>query len=90
MLRNVEVIDEDEVDTNVINVGCRVKVLHLDFNEEAEYSIVGSAEADPAEQKISNESPLGKALLGHKIEETVEFEAPNGILQVKILDITKL
>jgi transcription elongation factor GreA len=87
MLRNAEVIDEDGISTDVINLGNRVLILDLEFNEEVQYLLVGSAEADPAKGKISNESPLGAALLGRKAEETVEVEAPDGVIRYKILSI---
>jgi len=87
MLRNAEVIDEEELDKNSINVGNRVRVLDVEFNEELEYVIVGSAEADPANSRISNESPLGHALLGHIAGDTVSVDAPDGIIEYKILEI---
>jgi transcription elongation factor GreA len=87
MLRNAEVIDEEELDKNSINVGNRVRVLDVEFNEELEYVIVGSAEADPANSRISNESPLGHALLGHIAGDTVSVDAPDGMIEYKILEI---
>lgn len=87
MFRNAEVIDEDELNTGKVNLGNRVKLWDEEFEEEVEYTIVGPAEADPASFKISNESPLGIALIGHSIGDIVENNAPDGILKFKILDI---
>ena len=88
-LRNVKVIDEDEIDTKTVQIGNTVQVLDMEYNEEVEYTIVGSTEVDLANNKISNESPIGKALLGRKKNEVVEVDAPAGILSFKILKITK-
>ncbi|ACV57271.1 MULTISPECIES: transcription elongation factor GreA [Alicyclobacillus] len=88
-LRNARVINEDEVDTNVVSIGSTVKVLDLDLDEEVEYTIVGSAEANPAENKISNESPVGKALLGKQIGSIVEVNVPAGVIKFKILEIKR-
>lgn len=87
MLRNAEVIDEEEIGTGHVNIGNKVKLYDEEFEEDIEYSLVGSAEADPSIGKISNESPLGVALLGHMIGETIEVDAPDGILKYKILEI---
>ncbi len=89
ILKNAEVLKDDEVDTDSVNIGCSVKVLDLDESEEIEYKLVGSTEAKILEGKISNESPVGKALLGHKIGDAVEIEAPGGTFSYKILDIWK-
>ncbi len=89
MLKNVEIIDEDGVGTDVVSVGSKVNVKDLDDGEEAEYHIVGSTEADPIKGKISDESPLGSALLGHKRGEVVVVEAPMGKLEYEILNISK-
>ena len=88
-LRHAKIIDEKEIDTDTVQVGNTVKVLDIEFDEEIEYTIVGSTEVDLAENKISNESPLGAALLGAKKKQTVEVNAPVGIMKYKILDITK-
>ena len=85
-LRNVVVI-EGEVSTDVVNVGTTVRVLYLDEGEEEEFSIVGARESDPMNNKISNESPVGAAMLGHKAGETVTVEAPDGPYELKILEI---
>lgn len=88
-LRNVKIIDEDEIDTKTVQVGNTVQVLDMEYDEKINYTIVGSTEADLLENKISNESPIGKALLGRKKNEIVEVEAPAGVLSFKILKITK-
>ena len=89
MLKNVEIIDEDGIDTGVVSVGAKVNVKDVDDGEEAEYLIVGSTEADPMKGKISDESPLGSALLGHKIGEIIVVEAPMGKIEYEILNISK-
>lgn len=89
MLKNAKVIDEDEIDLNIVSVGTRVKVYDEEFEEELEYSIVGSTEADPDQNKISDESPVGRALIGRKIGEIVDVETPGGTIQFKILSIDK-
>ncbi len=89
MTRVAVIIDEDNVDLDVVTIGSVVKIFDYDFDEEIEYTIVGSAEADPYSFKISNESPVGKALLGRKKGEEVEVTVPDGIIKIKILDITR-
>ena len=89
MLRNADVIDDEEVRSDIISIGCTVTLLDLEFEEEMEYSIVGSAEADPLKGKISNESPVGMALLGHKIGQEVSIEVPSGVVTYKVLKISK-
>lgn len=86
-LRNAKVIDESEITTDKVSVGSKVKVIDLEFDEEMEYIIVGSAEADPYEGKISNESPLGSALIGGKKDEIVKVTVPDGVIEYKILNI---
>ena len=88
-MKNVEVVDEDEVDLDTVSVGCRVRVYDAEFDEELEYSIVGSTEADSLNYKISNESPVGAALIGRKVGETVEVETQAGVLIFKILEIQR-
>lgn len=88
-LRYAKIIDESEIDTTIVQVGNTVKVLDIEFNEEAEYTIVGSTEVDLSQNKISNESPIGAALLGAKKGQTVEFKIPAGIAKYKILSIKK-
>jgi transcription elongation factor GreA len=86
-LTAARVIEKDEITSDVVSIGSRVKLKDMDANETVEYHIVGSAEANPAEKKLSNESPVGKAILGHKKGEVVEVAAPRGALKFKILDI---
>jgi transcription elongation factor GreA len=86
-LVNARVIDTGDVDTSVVSLGSKVRLKDVDANETIEYHIVGSAEANPAEQKLSNESPVGKAIMGRKKGETVEVSAPRGALKFKIMDI---
>ncbi len=89
MLKNAVVIDESEIDLDRVGLGTKVKVLDVEFDEEIEYNIVGSTEADPDQQKISDESPVGKALMGRKVGETVSVETPGGVIDFKILEISK-
>ncbi|MDI3310111.1 MAG: transcription elongation factor GreA [Thermoanaerobacterium sp.] len=89
MLRNAQVIDEEDIAIDKVSVGCTVKVYDEDFKEEAEYTIVGSTETDPMNNKISDESPIGKALLGKKVGDTVSVEVPAGIIKLKVLEIHK-
>lgn len=89
MLKNAVVVDESELPNDVVSVGSKVKVKDYEFDEEVEYSIVGSAEADPMNLKISNESPVGKALLGKKIGDIVEVAVPDGINKFEILGISR-
>ena len=88
-VRNAKIIDESEIDTKTVQIGNLVKLLDIEFDEEVEYTIVGSTEVDLTENKISNESPIGKALLGRKKGETVDVDAPQGVIQFKILAIKK-
>ncbi len=88
-LRNVKIIDGDEIDNKIVQVGNKVQVLDMEYDEKVEYTIVGSTEVDIAENKISNESPIGAALLGKKKNDVVDAETPGGILQFKILKISK-
>lgn len=87
LLKNVEVIDEDEVDISSINVGCKVRLYDVEFEEEIDYAIVGSTEADPLRNKISNESPVGGALMGRKVGDVAEVNTPAGLLSFKVLEI---
>ncbi len=89
MLKNARVIDEDDVDTNVVSLGCKVTVYDEEFDENIEYYIVGSLEADPLKFKISNESPVGAALVGKKAGETVIVDVPAGKIKLKIVKIDK-
>jgi transcription elongation factor GreA len=89
MLKNVKLIDDDEINTESVNVGSKVTVLDVEFNEEMAYLIVGSTEADPDENRISDESPVGTALLNHRVGETVMADTPSGSIELKILAIAK-
>ena len=89
MLRNAKVISNDDVDTDVVSIGSTVKLRDTEFNDIVEYTIVGSAESNPEENKISNESPVGKAILGKTKGSTVEVNVPAGTIVYEILDIKK-
>lgn len=89
MLRNARVIDEGDVHTDVVSVGSTVILKDLEFGDEISYTIVGSAEADPSANKISNESPVGKAILGQKTGDIIEVTVPVGKLQYQIMGISK-
>ena len=88
-VRHAKIIDAKDIDTETVQIGNTVKVLDIEFNEEVEYTIVGSTEVNLVENKISNESPIGKALLGRKKGEVVDVDAPDGIIKFKILAIKK-
>lgn len=88
-IRYARIIDESEIDTKTVQVGNKVKILDIEYNEEMEYTIVGSTEVDLAQKKISNESPIGSALLGAKKGEVVKAETPGGEVEYKILEIKK-
>lgn len=90
ILKNAEVIVGDDVDVQKINVGCQVKLFDYEYNEEVEYMIVGSSEANSLKKKISNESPIGSALIGKTINEVVEVETLSGVLKFKVLDIKRV
>ncbi|HGS9691769.1 TPA: transcription elongation factor GreA [Clostridioides difficile] len=89
MVRKAVIIDESKIDLNVVTIGSIVKVKDLEFDEEVEYTIVGSTEADPYDGKISNESPVGKALLGRAAKEVVEVQVPDGVAKFEILEIRR-
>ena len=89
MLKDVKIIDEHELSTEVVYVGSKVKVKDREYNEILDYKIVGPSEANPREGKISDESPVGAALLGHKVGQIVKIETPGGICTYEILDIYK-
>ncbi|MFR8085295.1 MAG: transcription elongation factor GreA [Faecalimonas sp.] len=86
-LKNAEVVVEEEVDLDKISIGCNVKILDIEFDEELEYKIVGSTEANSLKGKISNESPVGKALLGKQVGDIVKVETPGGEFEYKVLSI---
>ena len=87
ILKNAEVVVEEEADLDKVSIGCSVKILDCEFEEELEYKIVGSTEANSLKGKISNESPVGKALLGKKVGDTVTVETPAGEFSYKVLSI---
>lgn len=89
MLKNVKIINADEINTEVINIGSKVKLHDMDYDEIVEYKIVGSMEAAPLKGYVSDESPVGHALLGHRIGDSVDVETPGGIVTFKVLDISR-
>jgi len=90
LLKNAEVVVEDEIDLDKINVGCKVKVFDLEYDEEMEFRIVGSTEANSLQNKISNESPVGQALIGKGVGDVVDVETQAGIIQYKVLEIQRV
>lgn len=88
-LRNAKLIDESRVDITQVSLGCKVLLLDVETGEESEYTIVGSSEADPTRQKISNESPVGRAALGSKVGEFIDADAPFGMIKYKIVSIAR-
>lgn len=90
ILKNAEVVDEEEIDIKKINVGCKVKVLDMEYDEELEFRIVGSTETNSLEHKISNESPVGRELIGKKKNDIVTVETVDGDIKYKILEIQRL
>ena len=89
ILKYAEVVVEDNVDLGKVGIGCKVKIMDLEYNDEMDFKIVGSTEANSLGGKISNESPVGKALLGHKIGDTVKVDTQSGKLKYKILNIER-
>lgn len=90
LLKNAEVVVEDEVNLDKISIGCVVKVYDVEFGEEMEFKLVGSTEANSLQNKISNESPVGHALIGRKVGDVVDVETQAGMLQYKVLDIKRV
>lgn len=90
LLKNAEVIVEEEIDLDKINIGCKVKVFDEEYKEEMEFYIVGSTEANSLQNKISNESPVGKALIGKKAGDIVSVETQAGTIQYKVLEIQRV
>ncbi len=88
MIRNAKVIEEGEQQADVIRVGSLVTVKDIEFDEITEYRLVGTVEADPMNNRISNESPVGRALLGHKAGEIIDVEVPAGVIQLEIIEIS--
>ena len=89
ILKNAEVVLDEEIDLNKISIGCVVRVLDIEFDEEEEYKLVGSSEASSLQNKISNESPIGRALIGAQVGDIVNVEAPAGVVQYKVLSIQR-
>lgn len=89
ILKNAEVVVEEEVDLETISIGCKVRILDCEYDEELEYKIVGSTEANSLKGKISNESPVGKALLGKKVGDEIFVETHEGELKYKVLEIQR-
>lgn len=89
MLKIARVVDEGAIDTHAVSIGAKVKLLDIEFEEEEEYSIVGPTEADPSANKLSYESPVGKALLGKTVDDVVDVQTPGGVVQFKILEISR-
>lgn len=89
ILKNVEVVDEDEVDLDKVSVGCQVRVLDITYNEEMEFKLVGSTEASSLKGKISNESPVGKALIGARVGDVVQVETQAGTVDYEVLEIQR-
>lgn len=87
ILKHAEVIDEDEVDLSAVSIGCKVLLYDMEFEEEVDYAIVGSTEADPLHGKLSNESPVGSKLIGSKTGDVVEVSTPAGTVKFKVLEI---
>ena len=90
LLKNAEVVVEEEIDVNKINIGCKVKLLDVEYDEEMEFYIVGSTEANSLQNKISNEAPVGHALIGKSVGDVVDVETQAGIIQYKVLEIQRV
>lgn len=89
MLKNATIVDESEVPTDIVSIGSIVKLKDFEFDEEVEYIMVGSAEADPINNKISNESPVGRGLVGKRVGDIVEIQVPDGVSKYQILGIRR-
>jgi len=89
MLKNATIVDESEVPTDIVSIGSIVKLKDFEFDEEVEYIMVGSAEADPINNKISNESPVGRGLVGRRVGDVVEIQVPDGVSKYEILGIRR-
>ena len=90
LLKNAEVVVEDEIDVDKINIGCKVKLLDVEYDEEMEFFIVGSTEANSLQNKISNEAPVGHALMGKSVGDVVDVETQAGVIQDKVLEIQRV
>ena len=89
LLKDVEVHTEEDIDDDTVNIGCKVKIRDMEYKEDEVYKIVGSTEANSLKNKISNESPIGKAIIGAKVGQTIKVETPSGLLKYKILEIDR-
>ena len=89
ILQHVKIIDESTLGTDTVHIGSFVKVFDKEFNEEVKYQIVGFPQADPLENKLSDESPIGKGLLGHRVGDVVDVETPGGVITLEIREISK-
>lgn len=89
ILKTAKVIDDEDIQTDIVSIGCKVTLRDIEFGDEVEYTIGGSAEADPINLKISNESPVGKALIGKSIGSIVDIVVPDGVIKYEILSINK-
>ena len=90
LLKNAEVVVEDEIDVDKINIGCKVKLLDVEYDEEMEFFIVGSTEANSLQNKISNEAPVGHALMGKSVGDVVDVETQAGVIQYKVVEIQRV
>ena len=90
LLKNVEVVVEDEIDLESISVGCKVKVMDLEYDEEMEFTIVGSTESNSLQNKISNESPVGRELLGNKVGDILAIDTQAGKMEYEVLEIQRV
>ena len=88
-LKNAVIIDESSISNEHIHIGSKVKIEHITLGREMEYKIVGSNESNPAKGKISDESPVGMALIGHSVGDVIEVETPNGVIGIKVLEISR-
>jgi transcription elongation factor GreA len=88
-IAHVKIVNHENINTNVANIGLTVKVLYIDDDDEVEYSLVGSREVDVLNNKISDQSPIGKAIMGTKAGDIIKVDIPNGSIQLKILDVRK-
>ncbi len=89
LVENAVILDESSIDTSVVSLGSTVKVLNLNINAEVTYSLVGSNESNPIEGKISDQSPIGSALIGKKADDEIEVEVPNGTVRMKVLEVSR-
>lgn len=89
MLKHVVIIDESEISTDIVKLGVKVKILDMELGSEEEYKVVGSTEANPLDGSISDESPVGAALMGKSVNDVVDVEAPGGVVRYKVLEISR-